>query len=144
MLESQLIFQNILSEREKYLEICTGWPKLQWITMESTSKPTKDFKFPSKLDIDSTAYIESTTDRDGDALGVSISQHAILTHTLTLVQSCEYKQGEVIVCTEDVKRGIGLWHGLLACLYAGMIHSIFLIFLGLRSLNLQKTGLDLD
>ena len=96
-----------------------GWPKLHWITIESTSKPTKDFKFPSKLDIESAAYIESTTDKDGAALGVSISHHAILAHTLTLILSCEYKQGEVVICTEDIKRSVGLWHGLFACLYAG-------------------------
>ena len=83
-------------------------------------------------------YFQFTTDKDGSALGVTVTRGTLLTHCRVLTTTCQYKEGnytsfsntctciycvyftcctcigEIVVCTEDPKRSIGLWHGVMA------------------------------
>ncbi|XP_019861409.1 PREDICTED: disco-interacting protein 2 homolog C-like [Amphimedon queenslandica] len=101
-----------------------GWPRLTWFSIDHLPKPSRDFTPPPRPSPDTTAYIEFTTAKDGSALGVTVTRGALLTHCRSLTTACQYKEGEVVVCTEDPKRSIGLWHGIMAAAYNGL-HVVF-------------------
>ena len=48
----------------------------------------------------------------------------MLAHARTLTITCNYTEGEVMVCVLDFKREAGLWHSILASVFNGM-HVIF-------------------
>jgi acyl-coenzyme A synthetase/AMP-(fatty) acid ligase len=64
--------------------------------------------------------LQYSTMKDGSALGVGVTRSALLTHCRSLSTACLYREGEVIVCTEDPKRSIGLWHAVMAAAYNGL------------------------
>jgi acyl-CoA synthetase (AMP-forming)/AMP-acid ligase II len=111
-------------EGKDYIIHFKGWPRLTWYSIDHLSKPSRDWTPPPRPSPDTTAYIEFTTDKDGQTLGVNITRSALLTHCRSLTTACQYREGEIVVCTEDSKRSIGLWHGLMAAAYNGL-HVVF-------------------
>ena len=101
-----------------------GWPKLHWFVTEHLPKPPKDWLPPPRLTDDTPAYVEYTTQQDGSVLGVSVTRNAMLAHARTLTTTCNYTEGEIMVCVLDFKREAGLWHSILASIFNGM-HVIF-------------------
>uniref|UniRef100_A0A914XY41 AMP-dependent synthetase/ligase domain-containing protein n=1 Tax=Panagrolaimus superbus TaxID=310955 RepID=A0A914XY41_9BILA len=97
-----------------------GWPRLQWVVTEHLSKPSKDWKPPSAVANGENAYIEYVTDREGSVKGVCVTREAMLSHCRAIVAAMGYKENEVMITVLDFKRDIGLWHGILAAIYAGM------------------------
>ncbi|XP_071446233.1 disco-interacting protein 2 homolog C [Hetaerina americana] len=102
-----------------------GWPKLQWFVTEHLAKTPKEWLPPPRLTDDTPAYIEYTTDKDGSAMGVTVTRSAMLAHCRTLTMGCNYTEGEVMVCVLDFKREVGLWHSVLASVLNGM-HVVFI------------------
>ncbi|CAB4006128.1 disco-interacting 2-like isoform X1 [Paramuricea clavata] len=101
-----------------------GWPNIRWYYTEKLGKPPKDWRPPSSLDRASPAYIESTTGKDGSALGISVTRANMLSHCQMVTHACSYTAGEVMVSVLDFKREVGLWHSILTSVYNGM-HVIF-------------------
>ncbi|KAL3276187.1 hypothetical protein HHI36_020905 [Cryptolaemus montrouzieri] len=102
-----------------------GWPKLNWFVTEHLAKPPKDFTPDPRLSDETPAYIEYSTDRDGSVMGVTITRAAMLQHCRMLTMSCNYTEGENMVCVLDFKREVGLWHSVLTSLLNGM-HVIYI------------------
>uniref|UniRef100_A0A7E4W3K9 AMP-binding domain-containing protein n=1 Tax=Panagrellus redivivus TaxID=6233 RepID=A0A7E4W3K9_PANRE len=97
-----------------------GWPRLNWVVTEHLSKPSRDWRPVTALATNETAYVEYTTDREGSVKGVCVSREAMLAHARAIVAAMGYKDGETMVSVLDFKRDVGLWHGVLASIYAGM------------------------
>jgi len=102
-----------------------GWPRLTWFVTEHLPKPPKDWTPPQRPQPDTPAYIEYSSAKDGSALGVAVTRSALLTHCRSLTTACLYKEGETVICTEDPKRSIGLWHGVMAAAYNGL-HMVYI------------------
>ncbi|XP_054273806.1 disco-interacting protein 2 homolog C-like isoform X2 [Macrosteles quadrilineatus] len=102
-----------------------GWPKLHWFVTEHLPKTPKDWQASPRLTDDTPAYIEYTTDRDGSVMGVTVTRSAMLSHCRMLTQSCNYTEGENMVCVLDFKRETGLWHSVLTSILNGM-HVVFI------------------
>nr|NVI73059.1 DISCO interacting protein 2 [Cucujiformia] len=102
-----------------------GWPKLNWFVTEHLTKTPKDFTPEPRLSDETPAYIEYSTDRDGSVMGVTITRAAMLQHCRMLTMSCNYTEGENMVCVLDFKREVGLWHSVLTSLLNGM-HVIYI------------------
>nr|MBE5725456.1 DISCO interacting protein 2 [Cucujiformia] len=102
-----------------------GWPKLNWFITEHLAKTPKDFTPEPRLSDETPAYIEYSTDRDGSVMGVTITRAAMLQHCRMLTMSCNYTEGENMVCVLDFKREVGLWHSVLTSLLNGM-HVIYI------------------
>ncbi|XP_044766806.1 disco-interacting protein 2 isoform X8 [Coccinella septempunctata] len=102
-----------------------GWPKLNWFVTEHLAKTPKDFTPDPRLSDETPAYIEYSTDRDGSVMGVTITRAAMLQHCRMLTMSCNYTEGENMVCVLDFKREVGLWHSVLTSLLNGM-HVIYI------------------
>ncbi|XP_075229172.1 disco-interacting protein 2 isoform X3 [Lycorma delicatula] len=102
-----------------------GWPRLHWFVTEHLTKTPKDWTPAPRLTDDTPAYIEYTTDRDGSVMGVTVTRAAMLSHCRMLTQSCNYTEGENMVCVLDFKRETGLWHSVLTSVLNGM-HVIFI------------------
>eukprot|EP00117_Sycon_ciliatum_P046204 scpid7388/ scgid33116/ Disco-interacting protein 2 homolog B len=100
-----------------------GWPRLTWLPLDSVSKPPKDWNPPSRSPPDAPAYVEYTVDRDGAVMGVSVERQGLLAHCRALLQSMQYREGEVIVSAVECHRQAGFWNAILAATYAGM-HTI--------------------
>lgn len=73
-------------------------------------------------------------------LGVTVTRAALLGHARTLTASCNYTEGEIMVCVLDFKREVGLWHAIVAAVFNGM-HVIFIPYALMKvsreSLNLR-------
>ncbi|XP_073975314.1 disco-interacting protein 2 isoform X12 [Rhodnius prolixus] len=102
-----------------------GWPKLQWFVTEHLAKTPKDWSPTPRLTDDNPAYIEYTTDRDGSVMGVTVTRASMLSHCRMLTMSCNYTEGENMVCVLDFKRETGLWHSILTSVLNGM-HVVFI------------------
>ncbi|KAK9881592.1 hypothetical protein WA026_016462 [Henosepilachna vigintioctopunctata] len=102
-----------------------GWPKLNWFITEHLTKTPKDFTPEPRLSDETPAYIEYSTDKDGSVMGVTITRAAMLQHCRMLTMSCNYTEGENMVCVLDFKREVGLWHSVLTSLLNGM-HVIYI------------------
>ena len=103
-----------------------GWPKLMWVTMESMSKPPKDWSPPPRSPPDSPVYVEYTVDADGAVMGVVVERQGLLAHCRALLQAMQYHEGETIVCAVDWHRQTGFWHAILAATYGGM-HAVCIL-----------------
>lgn len=97
-----------------------GWPRLQWVVTEHLSKPNKDWKPPPAVTNGEIAYVEYVTDREGSVKGVCVTREAMLAHCRAIVAAMGYKENECMVTVLDFKRDVGLWHAILAGIYAGM------------------------
>ncbi|VDN01151.1 unnamed protein product [Thelazia callipaeda] len=100
-----------------------GWPQLVWLTTEHLSKPSRDWSVPPRVTDDSVAYIEYTTDKEGSVKGVCITRQALLSHcrrVLSLTMAMNYSESETMVSVLDFKREAGLWHSILASVFAGL------------------------
>lgn len=108
-------------------EVCTfkGWPKLNWLIDSSWNKPPKDWSPPTTISEDATAYIEYTMDKEGAMKGVAITRNAMISHCKALTNACLYTEGDIMVCTENFKREVGLYHSVLTSVLNG-IHVIFI------------------
>eukprot|EP00096_Caligus_rogercresseyi_P002710 TRINITY_DN14963_c0_g1_i1.p1 TRINITY_DN14963_c0_g1~~TRINITY_DN14963_c0_g1_i1.p1 ORF type:complete len:186 (+),score=51.60 TRINITY_DN14963_c0_g1_i1:67-558(+) len=84
-----------------------GWPKLTWFITEHLPKPPKDWQPPPRLTDETPGYVEYVTQQDGSVMGVSVSRTAMLAHARTLTTSCNYTEGEIMVCVLDFKRRSG-------------------------------------
>uniref|UniRef100_A0A1B6LJF6 AMP-dependent synthetase/ligase domain-containing protein n=1 Tax=Graphocephala atropunctata TaxID=36148 RepID=A0A1B6LJF6_9HEMI len=102
-----------------------GWPRLHWFVTEHLAKTPKDWLPTPRLTDDTPAYIEYTTDKDGSVMGVTVTRSAMLSHCRMLTQSCNYTEGENMVCVLDFKRETGLWHSVLTSVLNGM-HVVFI------------------
>ncbi|XP_040564455.1 disco-interacting protein 2 homolog A isoform X2 [Lepeophtheirus salmonis] len=102
-----------------------GWPKLNWFVTENLPKPPKDWQPPPRLTDDTPGYVEYVTQQDGSVMGVSVARTAMLAHARTLTTSCNYTEGEIMVCVLDFKREVGLWHSIITSVFNGM-HVIFI------------------
>ncbi|GJQ78698.1 DIP2 [Trypoxylus dichotomus] len=102
-----------------------GWPRLQWFVTEHLTRTPKDWSPTPRLNDDTPAYIEYSTDRDGSVMGVTITRAAMLSHCRTLTMACNYTEGENMVCVLDFKREVGLWHSVLTSVLNGM-HVIYI------------------
>ncbi|BES98662.1 Disco-interacting protein [Nesidiocoris tenuis] len=102
-----------------------GWPKLQWFVTEHLAKTPKDWTPTPRLTDDNPAYIEYSTDRDGSVMGVTVTRAAMLSNCRMLTMSCNYTEGENMVCVLDFKRETGLWHSILTSVLNGM-HVVFI------------------
>ncbi|KAG8335062.1 beta transducin [Homalodisca vitripennis] len=102
-----------------------GWPRLHWFVTEHLAKTPKDWLPTPRLTDDTPAYIEYTTDKDGSVMGVTVTRAAMLSHCRMLTQSCNYTEGENMVCVLDFKRETGLWHSVLTSVLNGM-HVVFI------------------
>jgi acyl-CoA synthetase (AMP-forming)/AMP-acid ligase II len=107
-------------EGKDHIILFKGWPRLTWFVTEHLPKVSKDWSPPPRPQADTPTYIEYSTMKDGSALGVGVTRSALLTHCRSLSTACLYREGEVIVCTEDPKRSIGLWHAVMAAAYNGL------------------------
>jgi len=58
-------------------------------------------------------------------MGVTVTRVAMLAHCRTLTMSCNYTEGEIMVCVLDFKREVGLWHSVLTSVLNGM-HVIYI------------------
>ncbi|KAI6229075.1 DMAP-interaction domain-containing protein [Aphelenchoides fujianensis] len=97
-----------------------GWPRLHWIpTDKKMPKAPKDFQLPTPTS-EETAYIEYSTDADGTIKGVCVSRQSMLAHAKALCSAMAYKEGEAMICVLDYKKEVGLWHSIIAAIYAGM------------------------
>ena len=97
-----------------------GWPRMHWIVTEHLSKVSKDWKPSPATPNGETAYIEYSTDKEGSVKGVCVSKEAMLSHARAIVASMGYKEAETMISVLDFKKDVGLWHGVLAGIYAGM------------------------
>lgn len=97
-----------------------GWPKLVWLITEHLSKPPKDWSTPPRLTDESVAYIEYTTDKEGSVKGVCVTRQAMLAHCRSITTAMGYSELETMVSVLDFKREAGLWHSVLASVFAGM------------------------
>jgi len=102
-----------------------GWPKLHWFVTEHLPKTPKDWCPPPHIGEDTPSYIEYTTDKEGSVMGVSVSRTAMLNQCRALSQSCNYTEGDTMVCVLDFKRETGLWHSVLTSILNGM-HVIYI------------------
>ncbi|XP_065085798.1 disco-interacting protein 2 isoform X3 [Ochlerotatus camptorhynchus] len=103
-----------------------GWPRLHWFVTEHLPKVPKDFNTNNnRINEDSIAYIEYTTDKDGSVMGVTVSRQSMINHCRALTMACHYTEGETIVCVLDFKREVGLWHSVLTSVLNGM-HVLFI------------------
>ncbi|XP_050514541.1 disco-interacting protein 2 [Diabrotica virgifera virgifera] len=102
-----------------------GWPKLTWFVTEHLAKTPKDWSPTPRLTDETPAYIEYSTDRDGSVMGVTITRTAMVQHCRMLTMSCNYTEGENMVCVLDFKREVGLWHSVLTSVLNGM-HVIYI------------------
>ncbi|XP_018564348.1 disco-interacting protein 2 isoform X4 [Anoplophora glabripennis] len=102
-----------------------GWPKLTWFVTEHLTKTPKDWTPTPRLTDETPAYIEYSTDRDGSVMGVTITRAAMVQHCRMLTMSCNYTEGENMVCVLDFKREVGLWHSVLTSVLNGM-HVIYI------------------
>ncbi|XP_057672541.1 disco-interacting protein 2 isoform X8 [Diorhabda carinulata] len=102
-----------------------GWPKLNWFVTEHLTKTPKDWSPTPRLTDETPAYIEYSTDRDGSVMGVTITRTAMVQHCRMLTMSCNYTEGENMVCVLDFKREVGLWHSVLTSVLNGM-HVIYI------------------
>ncbi|XP_054168198.1 disco-interacting protein 2-like [Oppia nitens] len=102
-----------------------GWPKLSWLIIDTLGKPPKDWSPPSRISEEAPAYIEYSVDRDGAMKGVTVSRNAMISHCRALTGSCNYTEGEIMICVLDFKREVGLWHSILCSVLNGM-HVIFI------------------
>ncbi|CAB0010911.1 unnamed protein product [Nesidiocoris tenuis] len=66
-----------------------------------------------------------STDRDGSVMGVTVTRAAMLSNCRMLTMSCNYTEGENMVCVLDFKRETGLWHSILTSVLNGM-HVVFI------------------
>lgn len=48
----------------------------------------------------------------------------MLSHAQILTNTCNYTEGEIMVCVLDFKRETGLWHAVFSSVFNGM-HVIF-------------------
>ncbi|XP_063679406.1 disco-interacting protein 2 homolog C-like isoform X7 [Bolinopsis microptera] len=96
-----------------------GWPKLVWYQTDSCPKPPKEWIPPSRQSPHSTAYIEYTTARNGEVMGVTLSRAALVTNTKAVSQACGYDRGKIIVSLVDPKREVGLAMSVLGPIYSG-------------------------
>jgi acyl-CoA synthetase (AMP-forming)/AMP-acid ligase II len=101
-----------------------GWPKLIWFVTEHLPRPSKDWSPPPRPSADTPAYIEYVEDKDGSMMGVTISRASLLCHCKTLHAACHYKEGDSLVAAVSCHGDVGLWHGILTGIYAGM-HVVF-------------------
>ncbi|XP_058827420.1 disco-interacting protein 2-like [Topomyia yanbarensis] len=103
-----------------------GWPRLHWFVTEHLPKVPKDFNTNNnRINEDSIAYIEYTTDKDGSVMGVTVTRQSMINHCRALTMACHYTEGETIVCVLDFKREVGLWHSILTSVLNGM-HVLFI------------------
>ncbi|KAG5885513.1 hypothetical protein JTB14_030250 [Gonioctena quinquepunctata] len=102
-----------------------GWPKLTWFVTEHLAKTPKDWSPTPRLTDETPAYIEYSTDRDGSVMGVTITRAAMVQHCRMLTMSCNYTEGENMVCVLDFKREVGMWHSVLTSILNGM-HVIYI------------------
>ena len=123
-LTSEVCFKGLPKSTTGDVVAFKGWPKLTWFVTEHLPKPPKDWLPPPRLTDDTPAYVEYTTQQDGSVLGVSVTRNAMLAHARTLTTTCNYTEGEIMVCVLDFKREAGLWHSILASIFNGM-HVIF-------------------
>ena len=123
-LTSEVCFKGLPKSTTGDVVAFKGWPKLHWFVTEHLPKPPKDWLPPPRLTDDTPAYVEYTTQQDGSVLGVSVTRNAMLAHARTLTTTCNYTEGEIMVCVLDFKREAGLWHSILASIFNGM-HVIF-------------------
>ncbi|KAL5489571.1 hypothetical protein EMCRGX_G018680 [Ephydatia muelleri] len=125
-LTSELTAKNLPKEEGKeHIVHFKGWPRLTWFLTEHLPKPPKDWAVPQRPTPDSPAYVEYSSAKDGSALGVVVSRSALLMHCRSLSTACMYKEGEVLVCTEDPKKSIGLWHAVMTAVYCGL-HVVYI------------------
>ncbi|XP_074038824.1 disco-interacting protein 2 isoform X3 [Leptinotarsa decemlineata] len=102
-----------------------GWPKLTWFVTEHLARTPKDWSPTPRLTDETPAYIEYSTDRDGSVMGVTITRAAMVQHCRMLTMSCNYTEGENMVCVLDFKREVGMWHSVLTSILNGM-HVIYI------------------
>ncbi|CAG9855709.1 unnamed protein product [Phyllotreta striolata] len=102
-----------------------GWPRLTWFVTEHLAKTPKDWSPTPRLTDETPAYIEYSTDRDGSVMGVTVTRTAMVQHCRMLTMSCNYTEGENMVCVLDFKREVGLWHSVLTSVLNGM-HVIYI------------------
>ncbi|KAJ8915782.1 hypothetical protein NQ315_004594 [Exocentrus adspersus] len=102
-----------------------GWPKLTWFVTEHLARTPKDWTPTPRLTDETPAYIEYSTDRDGSVMGVTVTRAAMVQHCRMLTMSCNYTEGENMVCVLDFKREVGLWHSVLTSVLNGM-HVIYI------------------
>lgn len=58
-------------------------------------------------------------------MGVTVTRASMLSHCRMLTMSCNYTEGENMVCVLDFKRETGLWHSILTSVLNGM-HVVFI------------------
>uniref|UniRef100_W4VRI2 Putative amp-binding protein n=1 Tax=Corethrella appendiculata TaxID=1370023 RepID=W4VRI2_9DIPT len=103
-----------------------GWPRLHWFVTEHLPKTPKDFNTNNnRIEEQSIAYIEYTTDKEGSVMGVTVTRQSMINHCRALTMACHYTEGETIVCVLDFKREVGLWHSILTSVLNGM-HVLFI------------------
>ena len=108
--------------------VLQNWPRLTWVATDKikTSVPRGWNSTSARAQAKEIreAYIELTIDSNGVNKGVLVCKPAVDAHCEKLRYCCNYQRGETMVCIPDFRRDVGLWHGVLACVFTGM-HVIF-------------------
>ncbi|CAF0872512.1 unnamed protein product [Brachionus calyciflorus] len=126
VLTSELCYKALPKNSNNEMIEFKGWPRMSWIVIENLNKsPPKDWSPPNRIPQDSIAYIEYSSLKDGSVTGVSVTREQMLAHCQTLNVTCQYIEGEYVVCVLDYKREFGFWHGIQSTIFNGM-HTIYI------------------
>lgn len=126
VLTSELCYKGLPKNSTNEMIEFKGWPKMTWIVIENLTKsPPKDWSPPNRIPNESIAYIEYSSLKDGSVTGVSVTREQMLAHCQTLNVTCQYNEGEHVVCVLDYKREFGFWHGIQSTIFNGM-HTIYI------------------
>ncbi len=125
VLTSEICFKALPKNPNTEMVEFKGWPKIPWLVVEHLTKsPPKDWSPPNRIPPDNPAYIEYSSLKDGSVTGVTVTRNQMLCHCQTLNVSCQYAEGEYVVCVLDFKREFGLWHGVQSTIFNGM-HMVY-------------------
>lgn len=126
VLTSELCYKAFPKNSSNEMIEFKGWPKMSWVVIENLTKsPPKDWSPPNRIPNESIAYIEYSSLKDGSVTGVSVTREQMLAHCQTLNVTCQYTEGEYVVCVLDYKREFGFWHGIQSAIFNGM-HTIYI------------------
>ncbi len=121
VLTSDICFKALPKNPNTEMIEFKGWPKIPWLVIEQLTKsPPKDWSPPNRIPPENPAYIEYSSLKDGSVTGVIVTRNQMLCHCQTLNVSCQYAEGEYVVCVLDYKREFGLWHGVQSTIFNGM------------------------
>ncbi|PAA75411.1 hypothetical protein BOX15_Mlig027150g1 [Macrostomum lignano] len=126
VLTSESFYRQLKTQSQHEPPSYPGWPSgLHWILADAQglTKPAKDWRPPQsgqQSQQQPLAYAECGPARDGSARAVCISRVALLSHGKALCSALGYGKGDTAVCLLDPRRDVGLWHGLVASMLAGL------------------------